>query len=102
MCLSKLRFSDTKVEVSSTGTCTVKTVVTAEQMKIFDDVSAVIDGEVIAEIYDEKTLIGTATMVLPVYGVGRADLTGMALYCGKEGHSYHVKFTSENLWAMEV
>ena len=102
-CLSKLSFTDTNVEVSETGTCTVTT--TAKQaspMIIFDDVEAVIDGTVIAKIYDGTSLVGTAPMVLPKYGVkDSTDLKGMCLYCGKEGRDYTVEYAAVNLWAME-
>ena len=102
-CLKHLSFSDTMVEVSETGTCTVTT--TAKQktpMIIFGDVKAVIDGTVIAKIYDGDALVGLAKLVLPKYGVkDSTKLKGMCLYCGKPGKEYTVDFTSTNLWAME-
>ena len=102
-CLSKISFSNTKVDVSETGTCTVTTSAKlASPMIIFDDVDAIIDGTIIAKIYDGKSLVGTASLVLPKYGVkGETNLKGMCLYCGTKGKSYTVEYAATNLWAME-
>lgn len=89
-CLSKISFSNTKVEVSETGTCTVTTSAKlTTPMIIFDDVDAIIDGTIIAKIYDGKTLVGTASLVLPKYGVkGETKLKGICLYCGTKGKTW--------------
>ena len=101
-CFERLRFEETKVSVSRTGTCTVKTIISVDPFMIFDDVPAVIDGTIFAEIYDGDELLGTAQLVLPVYGVKTvAKVTGMALFCGHAGGSYRVEFSSRCLWAME-
>ena len=102
-CLSKISFSNTEVEVSETGTCTVTTSAKlASPMFIYDNVEATIDGTIIANIYDEKTLIGSALLVLPKFGVEQeTELRGMCLYCGTEGKTYTVEFTATNLWAIE-
>lgn len=102
-CLSKLSFFGTMVLVSETGTCTVTTnVKLAEPFFIFGDVEAVVDGTVIAKIYDGDTMVGVASLVLPTYGVKSATkLKGMCLYCGTPGKKYTVEFAAANLWAME-
>lgn len=69
---------------------------------IFDDVPAVIDGTVIAQIWDGKTCIGKAELVLPCYGISeKRKLEGWCLFAGKPGKQYSVSFTATNLWAME-
>lgn len=102
-CLKRLGFTNTKVTVSETGTCTVTTqAYLPEPLYIFDDVPAIIDGCITANIMDGKQKIGSATMVLPKYGVDRSTtLTGMSLYTGAPGKKYAVSFTATNLWAME-
>ena len=103
-CLDKIAFTGTKVSVSETGTCTVTTSAgLKEPMRIFDTVDAVVDGTVIAEIYDGANIIGSATLVLPKYGIGTdpVNLRGMCLFCGKQGKNYTVKYRTDNLWAME-
>ena len=101
-CLKRICIESAKVDVSRTGTCTVTATVSVKPFMIFGDVPAVIDGVIIAGIFDHDKLIGKAQMVLPTYGIsGSAQLTGMALFCGHQGVSYDLKFTSENLWAME-
>ena len=104
-CFKQLTFDKTTISVSDTGTCTVHTTVSTNPFKIFDDVPAVIDGTIVAQIYDGDQQIGTAQMVFPVYGLERTvKLTGMSLFCGQYGHSaeYRVEFSPENLWAMEL
>ena len=103
-CLSWILFSNTKVEVSDTGTCTVTTSAKlASPILIYNEVEAVVDGTIIARILNGNTLVGMAQLVLPVYGVkGETELKGMCLFCGQKGGSYSVEFTAENLWAMEI
>lgn len=101
-CLARLTFTDTKVTVSELGSCTVKTTTHAAPFLIFDDVDAVVDGTVLAELYDGARKIGAAKLVLPVHGAGKSTkLKGMCLFCGQKGGQYQVKFRAENLWAME-
>lgn len=99
----KLLFKNTEVSVSETGTCTVTTIVSGPRsFKIFDDVIAVIDGTIIAQIQDDNRIIGEAELVLPVYGVGlEVPVRGMCLYCGTPGIKYRVSFKPGKLWAME-
>ena len=102
--LSHLRFSDTKVEVSETGAFTVTTRVHGENLKVFDVEDAVADGTVVANVYQNNRMIGTAQLVLPVYGVGRTAVTleGIGLTGAGQGSPCSVKFTASNLWVMEV
>lgn len=106
-CMRRLVFTETEVNVSDTGTCTVTTkVALTEPFTIFEDVKAVIDGTVIAKIYDKEDLVGTAALVLPSRGIGYYHnpypLKGMCLYCGGKDRNYRVEFASVNLWAMEM
>lgn len=105
-CFKRLEFGEPKIVVSKRGTCTVSTMVSVKAFKIFDDVPAVVDGSIIAQIYDGDNMIGTAQMVFPLNGAGRnVKLTGMALCCAKKDsspeHEYTVKFQPGDLWAME-
>lgn len=102
--LQMITFTDTEVTVSQTGTCTVTVTAFLKELKIYDNVPAVIDGEIDAQIYNGDSLVGIATMVLPTYGIGCAGpvkLIGMATECGRADCQYDVKFDSANLWAME-
>ena len=105
-CFEKLTFKNTRVEISECGSCVVTVdVEMLEPMRILDNLNGIIDGTVIAEIYDSNKCIGKANMVLPKYGIKYGDkieLMGMALFCGETDKNYTVKFCpSENLWAME-
>ena len=105
-CFEKLEYTYTRVSVTDLGSCIVKVnVKIPEPFFISDNVEGIIDGTIIAEIYDGNVCIGKANLVLPKYGIKYrrvAELTGMALFCGAVNKNYTVKFCpSENLWAME-
>lgn len=102
--LKKITFSNTDVLVSETGAAMVCTLASIpSKFKIFDDVPAVVDGTIIAKIYDGNQLCGTAQLVLPVYGLGQnIPLNGICIDCCKPGKTYSVKFVAKNLWAMEA
>ena len=99
----KISFSNTDVLVSETGAAMVCTSATLDpKFKIFDDVPAVVDGTIIAKIYDGDQLCGTAQLVLPMYGLGQnIPLNGICIDCCKPGKNYTAKFIAKNLWAME-
>ena len=101
--MKKISFSNTDVLVSETGTAMVCTSASLDsKFRIFDDVPAIVDGTIIAEIYDGDQLCGTAQLVLPIYGLGQnIPLNGICIDCCKPGKSYTAKFTAKNLWAME-
>ena len=101
--LEKISFSNTDVLVSETGAAMVCTSASLDpEFRIFDDVPAVVDGTIIAKIYDGEQLCGTAQMVLPIYGLGQnIPLNGICIDCCEPGKSYTAKFTAKNLWAME-
>lgn len=101
--MKKISFSNTDVLVSETGAAMVCTSASLDsKFRIFDDVPAVVDGTIIAKIYDGDQLCGTAQLVLPMYGLGQnIPLNGICIDCCKPGKSYTAKFTAKNLWAME-
>jgi len=101
--MEKISFSNTDVLVSETGAAMVCTSASVDpEFKIFDDVPAVVDGTIIAKIYDGDQLCGTAQLVLPVYGLGQnIPLNGICIDCCEPGKNYTAKFTAKNLWAME-
>lgn len=99
----RITFSHTDVLVSETGAAMVCTLASLEEdFKIFDDVPAVVDGTVIAKIYDGDRLCGTAQLVLPLYGVGQdVPLRGICIDCCEPGKEYTAKFAPKNLCALE-
>lgn len=101
--MDRIFFSNTDVLVSETGAALVCTSASLEpDFTIYEDVPAVVDGTIVAKIYDGEQLCGTAQLVLPVFGLGQdIPLQGICLDCCKPGKSYHVIFTAKNLWAME-
>ena len=102
--MKKISFSHTDVLVSETGAAMVCTCASVDpNFKIFEDVPAIVDGTIIAKIYDGDQLCGTAQLVLPVYGLGQnIPLNGICIDCCKPGKTYTAKFSAKNLWAMEA
>lgn len=103
--MKEINFDKTEVVVSQTGAARVHTVASLNpNFKIFDDVEAVVDGTIIAKIYDDDNkMCGTAKMVIPMYGLRRnVKLEGICIGCCESGKKYTVKFVAKNIWAMEV
>ena len=100
---SKISFANTDVLVSETGAAMVCTTASLDpDFKIFGDVPAIVDGTIVAKIYDGERLCGTAQLVLPEYGLGQdIPLRGICIDCCEPGKSYTVKFVAKNLWALE-
>ena len=114
---SHLHFADPQVEVSETGTVTVRVKVTADEgLKVFGK-PAIADGSVKAEMFCKGEKVGQAILVFPVFGTGNllyrqkvyhwqekdetVELTGMCLSTdGKRGR-HTVEFAPADLWAME-
>lgn len=101
--MKKISFSNTRVSVTETGAARVYTKASLEpEYKIFDDVPAIVDGTILAKIYDGDRLCGTAQLVLPLYGLGQnISLRGICLDCCEGGKQYTVKFEAKNLCAIE-
>lgn len=100
---SKLEIGTSKVDVSRTGTITVKVDVVGKPFTIYDDRPAVVDGSLTAHIFGGSKEIAQATLVFPERGAEyKTTLTGIALFCGKEGEKYSVELSPNDLWAIEV
>lgn len=101
--MKHISFSNTDVLVSETGAAMVCTSASLDPgFKIFEDVPAVVDGTIVAKIYEGDRIRGTAQLVLPVYGLGQnIPLNGICIDCCEPGKTYSVRFVAKNLWAME-
>lgn len=101
--LERISFTNTDVLVSETGAAMVCTSASLDpNFMIFDDVPAIVDGTIVAKIFDGDKLCGTAQMVLPIYGLGQnITLNGICIDHFQPEKQYSVKFIAKNLWAME-
>lgn len=102
--LSKLTIRKTDVTISPTGAFTVKTTLkAAHPVVIFDNVSAVIDGTLSADLYQKGEKVGSALMVVPLWGISEKEetLEGICLSGAKENVPFEVKFTPHDLWEIE-
>jgi hypothetical protein len=98
-----LAFENITIDVSETGAFMVTaTVYPRKPLFIYDDVPAIIDGTVLANVYDEDHKIGSAQMVFPVNGVSsKTGIQGMCLSGAEQGKTYKVLFADYKLWLME-
>lgn len=99
-----LDITNTTVDVSETGAFVVTaTIKPKRELLIYEDVEAVADGTIFANVYDGSVHIGTAMMVLPVDGVSHpVGIKGMELSGAKLGKKYTVTYTPCRLWLMEM
>ncbi|MCI8387947.1 MAG: hypothetical protein HFE63_05720 [Clostridiales bacterium] len=65
-----------KIKVTDTGTIEITARFKGDpEYTIFDNMPAIVDGAVTAQVYDGETLVGEAVIVLPTYGTGLYKLT---------------------------
>lgn len=103
MYFSMLEIGKPNISVSKTGTITVRVDVVGQPFAIYDDRPAVVDGSLTAHIFSGSKEIAQATLVFPERGAEyKTTLTGIALFCGKEGKKYSVKLSPNDLWVIEV
>lgn len=99
-----LNVSMTRLTVSETGTCKIEVQIqTKEQIFLYEDIPAVVDGTILAHVLENGHEIGTAKLTLPMWGVSSypCKLYGMALFCGNPQEKYTVTFSAYKLWLME-
>lgn len=96
-------FNNKKVTISETGAFEISVNAKLKRdVTIFDDVSAVIDGTIAADLYQDNKKVGTALMVLPTFGIGEAcTLEGICLSGASKDKPYELKLRPYHLWAME-
>ena len=101
--LPLLHVGNSTVDVSETGAFKVTaTISVCQPLFIYGDVPAVVDGTLIAHVFDGENRIGTAKMVLPVDGVSdKAGIIGAGLSGAEPGKTYRVKYAPHKLWLME-
>lgn len=99
-----LRISNDSATISSTGAFSVKADVQLKDgVKLeIEDMDAVVDGSIFADLYQKGKRVGRAVMVLPTFGIGKATtIEGICLSGAEENVPYELKFCSRNLWIME-
>lgn len=68
------------------------------------DVEIVLDGTATAKIYSGEVYVGTAIVVLPVYGIAqgqRCRVSGLSTHYLEGKHDYRIEVNFNNLWLME-
>lgn len=98
-----LEICNETIDVSTTGAYKITATAKAkESIFIYEDVPAVIDGTIIAHIYDGDVEIATTKIVLPVNGVSKpVGIIGTGLNGLAKNKNYSVKFSEYKLWLIE-
>lgn len=74
-----------------------------KKFTIYEDVEAVVDGTISADIYQDNKKVGSALLVLPIYGAAKASkVKGICLSKVDASKPYDIKFTPYHLWGMEI
>ena len=104
--LRTILFSQIKTTVSDTGAIEIEATAKLRQAQtIFDGLAAVVDGTVIAEIYDSNARVGETKVVLPVLGLNHhteSTVKSICLIGGNKEKKYQVRFKPYHLWKMEA
>lgn len=100
-----LSVSTKKVLISKTGVFTIDAelqVNTKRQNLMFDKSRGVIDGTIVAEMYQDDNMVGSALLMLPTFGVSnRATIAGISKGQADAAKPYIIKFKPYHLWIME-
>lgn len=101
--LAQLNPSIKSITVSETGAINLKvTVLPAQNLFIYDDIAATIDGSIKAIIKADGQPVGTAICTLPFSGVSyKSVVDGICLQPTKRSETYQVEFVPNHLWAAE-
>ena len=102
--LDRLDIKLKDISISQTGAFTVQaSVKLRNNFVIFDNIHAVVDGTICADLYQEGNKVGSALLVLPTFGVDKQETTikGISPDGAILGVPYEVKFTPYLLWEME-
>ena len=104
--LRTILFSQIKTTVSDTGAIEIEATAKLRQAQtIFDGLAAVVDGTVIAEIYDNNARVGETKVVLPALGLSHhteSTIKSIYLTGGNKEKKYQVRFKPYHLWKMEA
>lgn len=94
-----------KVEISKTGAFLIEAEVKVNAKKqnlMIGKADGVIDGTIVAEMYQNGQHIGSALMVLPTFGVkNSATVMGLSTCHADSTKPYEMKFRPYHLWIME-
>ena len=98
-----MTFDKTEVSISETGAFKIKTFVSGCKFTIFDKLPAVVDGTIVATLYQNNIKVGDALLVLPEKGIStRARKTEGICICNADKNiPYEVKFAPYHLWEIE-
>lgn len=105
--IQHLQFENTSVEVSETGAFRVKTKISMkEPLTIYEDLSARIDGTLVCIVSQNGRSVGTAELVLPLYGVHPGNdasklVEGICLHGATPNIPCTYKFSGQHLYAIE-
>ncbi len=99
-----MTFSNENVQVTETGAAKVSVEVISDQLYIYGDVFAVIDGFITAEIKKDGKTVGTAKLCLPLWGItdSKQTLRGICTDLSDPTACYTVQFVCGNLWLIEA
>lgn len=102
--MSNLNIVVQETSISQTGAFLIKASVKCNTpVSIYNELPGVIDGTIAADLYQEKQLVGTALMSLPVDGVDCKPVIveGMGLSGANRLKGYKIKFRPYHLWEIE-
>ena len=104
--LRTILFNQIKTTVSETGAIEIEATAKLRQAQtIFDGLAAVVDGTVIAEIYDNNVRVGETKVVLPALGLSHyteSTIKSICLTAGNKEKKYQVRFKPYRLWEIEA
>ena len=98
----KLTFENPEYSVSDTGTVRFSVIIKCENFKIFDDVSAVVDGTIKIIMCEGNKEVATSYISAPYKGFSKSKkFETLFLFAGKPNVEYTFKFMPYHLCEIE-
>lgn len=99
----KLEIEITNLGVTISGACKLSVCIEqTKSIRLFDEVDAVVDGTISAELFQNDKLIGKALLVLPIDGTQKLCIVeGICTEKFDQKIPVTVKYKPYHLWAME-
>lgn len=99
----RLHFENTSIKNTDDGIIEVEVNISCDEFSIYDNLPAVVDGSLVALLYQDEVLIDSTYVILPFSGIGinKQTAKGVFLTVGDSSLPYEVKFLPHHLWEIE-
>ena len=98
-----LKCTTESCEISETGNFKIKTIISqTDVIPIYENKNTIIDGTIIATMYQDGDLVGQAKLVLPISGAVYAEVEGISEGKADINKKFDIMYEPYRLWVIEA